>query len=211
MARYVAYLRVSTTGQGRSGLGLAAQQSAIELFLQPDDVVVAEFVEVQSGKNDERQELWKAIACAKKHDAKLLIAKLDRFSRKVSFIAGIMEQGIGLVVAEMPNATDFQLHIFAALAQEERRLISQRTRAALAEAKKRGVKLGSNAHALAEKHRREADIRAQALAPIVMPMLNRGLSLSEIARFLNAHALAAARGGQFRPQQVKNLIQRLLI
>ena len=139
--RYVAYFRVSTQKQGKSGLGLAAQKSLIENFLTPEDELVAEFVEVQSGKSDERTELWRAIAFAKRNGAKILIAKLDRFSRKVSFIAGIMEQGIGLVVAEMPNATDFQLHIFAALAQEERRLISDRTKGALREAKKRGVQL----------------------------------------------------------------------
>jgi len=209
MARYIAYLRVSTAGQGRSGLGLAAQQSAIERFLQPDDVVVAEFVEVQSGKNDERQELWKAIARAKRHDAKLLIAKLDRFSRKVSFIAGIMEQGIGLAVAEMPHATDFQLHIFAALAQEERRLISERTRAALAEAKKRGMQLGRNAHDLAVRHRKAADARAWAIAPIVLPLVDKGISLAKIAETLNGQGILTVRGKPFRTQQVKNLVSRI--
>ena len=108
MTRYVAYFRVSTEKQGKSGLGLAAQHSLIERFLSDGDEVIAEFVEVQSGKNDERVELWKAINHAKRHDAKLLIAKLDRFSRKVSFIASIMEQGIGLVVAEMPNGFNNQ-------------------------------------------------------------------------------------------------------
>ena len=148
MKRYVAYFRVSTASQGRSGLGLAAQRTKVAEFLGIGDEVVAEYVEVQSGKSDTRNELWRAIAHAKKQSAKILIAKLDRFSRKVSFIAGIMEQGIGLVVAEMPHATDFQLHIFAALAQEERRLISERTRNALAEAKRRGVVLGQNGSVL---------------------------------------------------------------
>ena len=190
-------------------MGLAAQRTTIDRFLTADDMVVAEFMEVQSGKKDERQELWKALACAKKHDAKLLIAKLDRFSRRVSFIAGIMEEGIGLAVAEMPNATDFQLHIFAALAQEERRLISQRTRAALAEAKKRGIKLGKNAQVLADKHRREADDRAQALASLLLPMVDCGMSLGAMALTLNGKGVSAARGGRFRAQQVKNLICRL--
>ena len=120
MTRYVAYFRVSTASQGRSGLGLAAQKTKIGEFLGNGDEIIAEYVEVQSGKSDSRTELWNAIAHAKKHSARILIAKLDRFSRKVSFIAGIMEQGIGLVVAEMPHATDFQLHIFAALAQSDR-------------------------------------------------------------------------------------------
>ena len=191
-------------------MGLSAQRTVINNFLSPDDEVVAEFVEVQSGKNDERVELWKAITAAKRNDAKLLIAKLDRFSRKVSFIAGIMEQGIGLVVAEMPHATDFQLHIFAALAQEERRLISERTRNALAEAKKRGVKLGKNGKILAERNREEADQRAETLRPVIGPMIDDGLSLSEIARQLNAMGIAPIRGKRFYAEQVKGIIQRLL-
>jgi DNA invertase Pin-like site-specific DNA recombinase len=200
MARYVAYFRVSTEKQGKSGLGLAAQHSLVERFLSDGDAVVAEYVEIQSGKNDERVELWKAINHAKRSDAKLLIAKLDRFSRKVSFIASIMEQGIGLVVAEMPNATDFQLHIFAALAQEERRLISERTRNALAEAKKRGVLLGKNAKVLAIRHRDEADSRAGALQPLIQPMIEQGLSLSEMARRLNAM--------QIRPFRVLIVVEK---
>lgn len=209
MTRYVAYFRVSTEKQGKSGLGLAAQRTLIERFLSDGDEVIAEFVEVQSGKNDERVELWKAIAHAKKQDAKILIAKLDRFSRKVSFIAGIMEQGIGLVVAEMPHATDFQLHIFAALAQEERRLISERTRNALAEAKKRGVELGKNGKALAAKHRQEADARADALRPVIMPMVEDGLSFREIARRLNRMGYKTARGRKFFTQQVAMIARRL--
>lgn len=210
MTRYVAYFRVSTEKQGKSGLGLAAQRTLIERFLSAGDEVIAEFVEVQSGKNDERVELWKAIAHAKKQDAKILIAKLDRFSRKVSFIAGIMEQGIGLVVAEMPHATDFQLHIFAALAQEERRLISERTRNALAEAKKRGVELGKNGKVLAVQRRQEADERAEGLRPVVMPMVEAGLSYSEIARRLNEQGIQTVNGRRFRAQQVKQVIGRLI-
>ncbi len=209
MARYVAYFRVSTEKQGKSGLGLAAQHSLIERFLSDGDEVIAEFVEVQSGKNDERVELWKAINHAKRNDAKLLIAKLDRFSRKVSFIASIMEQGIGLVVAEMPNATDFQLHIFAALAQEERRLISERTRNALAEAKKRGVQLGKNGKVLAEQNRKAADERAEALRPIIMPMVEQGLSFSEIARCFNAEGYRSFRGGRYYPEHISLLAKRL--
>ncbi|WP_298692967.1 recombinase family protein [uncultured Sphingomonas sp.] len=209
MQRYVAYFRVSTSTQGRSGLGLAAQQSKVQEFLQADDELIAEFVEVQSGKLDARVELWKAIGHAKKHSAKLLIAKLDRFSRKVSFIASIMEQGIGLVVADMPHATDFQLHIFAALAQEERRLISDRTRSALAEAKKRGVRLGPHATVLAVLHREDAMHRAIGLEPILRPMLIKGLSLSAIARNLNALGICGLRGGKFHAETVKAIVNRL--
>jgi DNA invertase Pin-like site-specific DNA recombinase len=209
MTRYVAYYRVSTEKQGRSGLGLAAQRTLIDTFLSDGDEVVAEFVEVQSGKNDERVELWKAIHHAKRTDAKLLIAKLDRFSRKVSFIAGIMEQGISLVVAEMPNATDFQLHIFAALAQEERRLISERTRNALAEAKKRGVQLGQNGKNLAAKHRQDAINRANEMRTVLASLRDEGLSLSGIASRLNLDEFRTATGRKFHPQQVKNMLERL--
>lgn len=209
MPRYVAYFRVSTEKQGRSGLGLAAQRSVIERFLTDQDELVAEFIEVQSGKDDDRAELWKAIAHAKRNDAKILIAKLDRFSRKVSFIAGIMEQGIGLVIAEMPNATDFQLHIFAALAQEERRLISERTRNALAEAKRRGAELGKNGKLLAAQNRKAAMDRAERLRPVIVPMVEAGTSLSQIARTLNDLGYTTTMGKPFRAEQVRNVVNRL--
>lgn len=208
MVDYVAYYRVSTTSQGRSGLGLAAQKSKIGEFLSVEGRLIGEFVEVQSGKSDDRTELWKAITFAKKHSAKIVIAKLDRFSRKVSFIAGIMEQGISLVVAEMPNATDFQLHIFAALAQEERRLISERTRSALAEAKKRGVVLGSNGRVLAERNRQQALETARQMEPIIKPLFDAGHSYSAIARILNDQGLASSKGGRFHPQTIKNIVSK---
>lgn len=209
MARYVAYFRVSTATQGRSGLGLAALRARIAEFVGENDEILAEYVEVQSGKSDARAELWKAIATAKRLSAKVLIAKLDRFSRKVSFIAGIMEQGVGLVVADMPNATDFQLHIFAALAQEERRLISERTRNALAEAKRRGTVLGRNAANLAIRHRQQAMVRATALAPIIFPLIQQGQSYSAIARHLNTLGIPTAKGGRFHPETAKKLVLRL--
>lgn len=209
MTRYVAYFRVSTASQGRSGLGLAAQRTKIDEFLESGDDVVAEFVEVQSGKSDTRTELWRAIAHAKKHSAKILIAKLDRFSRKVSFISGIMEQGIGLVVAEMPHATDFQLHIFAALAQEERRLISERTRNALAEAKRRGVVLGRNGSVLGAANRNLARQRAGLLEPILRPLLNDGLSYSAIARRLNESRVLPPTGRQYYAETVKSMARHL--
>lgn len=211
MARYVSYFRVSTAGQGRSGLGLAAQRTKVAAFLEPADQVLGEFIEVESGRSDTRTELWRAIAFAKKHSAKLLIAKLDRFSRKVSFIAGIMEQGIGLVVAEMPNATDFQLHIFAALAQEERRLISERTRNALAEAKKRGVVLGANGVVLATRNRQRAIDHAHSLEPMLRPLIDQKQSYSAIARHLNALGIPSANGGRFHAETAKSVVQRLRV
>ena len=128
MERYVAYMRVSTERQGRSGLGLAAQRKLIGEFVEGHGELCGEFIEVQSGRKANREILWQAIKEAERVKAKLVIARLDRFSRNVSFIAQVMDKGIGLTIAEMPTATDFQLHIFAALAQEERRLISVRDR-----------------------------------------------------------------------------------
>ena len=211
MARYVAYYRVSTAKQGRSGLGLGAQKARVLEFVGESDEIIAEYVEVQSGKSDARIELWKAIAVAKRQSAKVLIAKLDRFSRKVSFIAGIMEQGVGLVVADMPNATDFQLHIFAALAQEERRMISERTRNALAEARRRGVRLGVNGAALAAHNRRQALDHAFTLEPVVRPLIESGQSYSAIARHLNSLGIPTAKGGRFYPETTKNVVRRLIM
>lgn len=208
MARYVAYFRVSTEKQGRSGLGLAAQRTSIERFLADGDEIIAEYVEVHSGRKDNRTELWKAIDYAKRNKAKILIAKLDRFSRKVSFIARLMDEGIGLTIAEMPNATDFQLHIFAALAQEERRLISERTRRALAEAKRRGVELGKNGSVLAIKNRKAANQFAKFLGPEIHRLNSQGMSLSSMATELNERGLRTWRGRYFRPQTVKNILVR---
>jgi len=204
---YVAYYRVSTERQGKSGLGLAAQKRKIEEFLTASDALIGDFCDIQSGRDDARVELQKALALAKHENAKLIIARLDRFSRRVSFIANILEQGIGLVCAEMPNATDFQLHIFAALAQEERRLISERTRAALAEAKRRGKILGANGRSLAAKNRKAADeFASQLRSKLGADVMGR--SYSEIARHLNEAGIMTATGRNFYPQTVKNYLGR---
>lgn len=211
MSRYVAYLRVSTSKQGKSGLGLAAQKSKISDFLSDGDELLAEFVETESGRNDSREQLWKAMHHAKRSSAKLLIAKLDRFSRRVSFISRVMEEGVGLAVADMPHATDFQLHIFAALAQEERRLISERTKAALEEAKRRGVVLGKNGKLLAAKNREEAARFAAHLLPQIKSLIHEGESLSAISRHLNALEVQTARGRKFHPQTIKNILQHEIL
>jgi DNA invertase Pin-like site-specific DNA recombinase len=208
VTKFVAYFRVSTERQGKSGLGLAAQHRKISDFVANTGTLIAEFCDVQSGKDDSRVELQKAIQLAKREKAKIVIARLDRFSRRVSFIASILEQGIGLVCAEMPNATDFQLHIFAALAQEERRLISERTKAALAEAKRRGKILGANGRNLAATNRMAADEFASRLRAILDADLLR-CSYSEIARHLNDAGVLTATGRKFYPQTVKNYLNRI--
>jgi DNA invertase Pin-like site-specific DNA recombinase len=207
VSKFIAYFRVSTERQGRSGLGLAAQHRKITEFVAGAGTLIAEFSDVQSGRDDSRVELQRAIQLAKRENAKIVIARLDRFSRRVSFIASILEQGIGLVCAEMPNATDFQLHIFAALAQEERRLISERTKAALAEAKRRGKILGSNGRNLAAKNREAANEFACHLRmKLDADVLRR--SYSEIARHLNEAGVTTITGRKFYPQTVKNYLSR---
>lgn len=206
--RYVAYYRVSTSKQQRSGLGLAAQKEAIMHFLKIDDELVSEFVETVSGKRNDRAQLSEAIKVARRSGAKLLIAKLDRFSRKVSFIARMMESDVGIVIADMPTATEFQLHIFAALAQEERRLISARTKAALKQAKLRGVPLGMNGRKLAQANQAAARQRAYGMTSI-LPCEWREMSYSSIAKHLNSIGARSARGSIFYPQTVKNLVIQL--
>ncbi|MGO7651734.1 recombinase family protein [Rhizobium ruizarguesonis] len=203
--KYVAYYRVSTSKQQRSGLGLAAQRETIANFLQTNDELVDEFVETVSGRRDDRVQLAEAIKTARKCSARLVIAKLDRFSRRVSFIARMMESDVGIVVADMPTASAFQLHIFAALAQEERRLISARTKAALAQAKKRGVQLGANGKILAEQNRNRAVWHALELEPF-LPGGWREMSYSKIAKYLNTSGVTTSLGSNFHAQTVKNLI-----
>ncbi|MEX3314766.1 recombinase family protein [Sulfitobacter sp. PS-8MA] len=206
MAEYVVYYRVSTERQGRSGLGLEAQRARVQQFLQPADNVIAEFTEIQSGKRDDRAELWNAINLVKKTRSKLLTPKLDRFSRKVSFISRIIDQGIELAVCEHPNVSTFFLHLLACFAEEERRQISERTKAALRAAKKRGTVLGRNAQALAAQRRLEK----QEFFETVRAEFERAIaddgSFSGAARLLNDRGVKTAKGGKWYPQTVKNYL-----
>lgn len=202
MVDYVVYYRVSTERQGRSGLGLDAQRSMVERFLTSTDTIIAEFTEIESGKNDKRSELWKAITLVKKTKAKLLIPKLDRFSRKVSFIAGIIDQGVELVVCEHPNVNTFFLHLLACFAEEERRQISERTKAALAEAKKRGRVLGVNGKALAAARRQQKREFVETNLPAFKAIWDQAPSASEAARRLNAAKLKTPKGTKWYPATV---------
>ena len=217
MKRYVIYRRVSTDEQGKSGLGLEAQDRDIRLYLegysdQPFEVV-AEFTEVASGSDDRRPELTKALDMARKHGAELLVAKLDRLSRKVSFIASLLDdRKVQLRVAAMPQADKFQLHIYAALAEQEREFISIRTKAALKEAKARGVKLGGARDKTLKRNQevqRKATERAQNVAGLIQPLREAGKSLREIAAELNRAGVRTARGGEWQASQVKRTIERL--
>lgn len=214
---YVIYKRVSTEEQGRSGLGLEAQDRDIELYLSTYSEVpyevIGTFTDVLSGANDGRPELEKAIALARSTGAELLVAKLDRLSRKVSFIASLMDdKKLALRVASMPHADKFQLHIYAALAEQERDFISTRTKAALAAAKARGVKLGGlrpNTERRNEALRAGALDRAKRVEKFVRPLHAEGKSLRDIAELMNAAGIPTARGGNWQASQVKRVLDRL--
>jgi DNA invertase Pin-like site-specific DNA recombinase len=217
MKQYVIYRRVSTTEQGKSGLGLEAQDRDIRLYLdgyseQPYEII-GEFLEIATATDDQRPELTKALNMARSHGAELLVAKLDRLSRKVSFIATLMDDlKVNLRVASMPHADKFQLHIYAALAEQEREFISIRTKAALKEAKARGVKLGGARDKTMKRNaavQANAKARAEKVQGIIEPLREAGKSLREIAAELNKAGVKTARGGEWQASQVKRTIERL--
>ena len=217
MKQYVVYKRVSTASQGESGLGLEAQERDIRLFLEAySDTpyeVIAECTDVLSGKIADRPQLQEALALVRSTGAELLVAKLDRLSRKVSFIAALMDDPkVKMRVASMPHADKFQLHIYAALAEQEREFIRLRTTAALAEAKARGVKLGGLRDKTMQRNaaiQANAAARARKVAGIVVPLREAGKPLQEIADHLNSAGVPTARGGSWQPSQVKRVLDRL--
>jgi DNA invertase Pin-like site-specific DNA recombinase len=217
MKRYVIYRRVSTEDQGKNGHGIDAQTRDIELFLsnfseEPYEVV-GEFEDHLSGKSADRPQLAKALEMVRTTGAELLVSKLDRLSRKVSYIAAIMDDPkVKLRVASMPYADNFQLHIYAALAEQEREFISTRTKAALAEAKAKGKKLGGLRDKTMKRNaavQANAKARADKVAGVVLPLRQQGATLREIAEALNTSGVATARGGKWQPSQVKRVLERL--
>ncbi len=217
MRQYVVYLRVSTEDQGRSGLGLEAQRRDVDVFLTSfSDLpfeILGEFVEVQSGGDNDRPELGKALDLVRKTGAELLVAKLDRLSRRVAFIANIIEdKRVRLRVASMPYADTFQLHVYAALAEQERAFISARTKAALQAAKARGVKLGGMRDATGKRNdakKAKADVEALKVIEIVRAFQAQGLSLRAVAGRLNDLGVKTPRGASWSAVQVSRVVQRV--
>jgi len=216
--RFIAYYRVSTARQGRSGLGLEAQQRAVMDYLNGGRWKLAgEYTEVESGKRTDRPELAKAIGACRRHKATLVIAKLDRLSRDAHFLLGLQKAGVEFVAADMPTANRLTVGIMALVAEEERRMISKRTKEALAAARRRGVKLGSPApergaavglpRAAVARKRKAADF-ASSVLPAIKELRATGLSLRSIAKELTDKGIASPRGGSWGPQMVANVLAR---
>jgi len=215
--KFVAYFRVTTGKQGRSGLGLDAQRKAVRDYLDGGTwSLIGEFTEVESGKRNERPELVKALAACKRNKAKLVIAKLDRLSRNLAFIATLMESGVEFVAVDNPHANKLTVHILAAVAQHEREMIAQRTKDALQAAKARGVALG-NPRLADVRSRAVASVKAVAdrfaknVAPIIREIQSTGIASHRgIARSLNSRGIATARGGEWTAVQVGSILRRVL-
>jgi DNA invertase Pin-like site-specific DNA recombinase len=223
MKRTVAYLRVSTQRQRRSGLGIEAQRAAIARFAEAEGLeIVAEFVEAETGKGfdalDRRPQLAAALASARAAKCSVVVAKLDRLSRDVAFVSGLMVQRVPFIVAELGRDADpFLLHLYAALAEKERRLIAERTKAALAAKKAAGAKLGNprNAAQAAEVGRTvqvtAADAFVAGLMPVIEAIRRTGVTtLEAMTQALNQRFIRSARGGRWYASSVANLLNRAL-
>ncbi len=205
----VTYLRVSTDRQGQSGLGLEAQRAAVASYVEAGRLL-GEFVEVESGRKDDRPQLAAALALCRQHKARLVIAKLDRLARSVALISGLMESGVEFVAADMPEANRFMLHIMAAVAEHEREMISQRTRAALAAAKARGTRLGNPRPDTAKARAAwsETAVRfRKAVLPHIHALQAEGRSLRGIAAGLNEKGVSRPRGGLWHAASVAAALQ----
>jgi DNA invertase Pin-like site-specific DNA recombinase len=214
ITKAVAYLRVSTDKQGQSGLGLEAQREAVARYVAANGVeLIGEYIEVETGKGanalSKRPKLVAALADAKKAKAGLIIAKLDRLARNVHFISGLMETGVEFAVADMPNADRFQLHLFAALAEKEAEVISQRTKAALAAAKERGTELGKHGKTLAAANKAEAMDRLEPIAADLLALRAEGLSMRKMVEALNDRGVPSPAGGRWHPSSLHKALARL--
>ncbi len=221
MRNVIAYLRVSTNKQGKSGLGIEAQRAAIARFVEAEGLdLLGEHIEIETGKGsdalDRRPVLRETLALARKAKASVVVAKLDRLSRDVAFIANLMAQRVAFIVTELGTDADpFMLHIYAALAQKERAMISERTRVALAQKKAQGAMLGNRtnlpiAQAMgAAATQAVANTFAANVVPLVRDLQAAGLTTTRaIAEALNVRGIRTARGGEWHHSTVRNLLAR---
>ncbi|HEX8375489.1 MAG TPA: recombinase family protein [Geminicoccaceae bacterium] len=215
MPSYIAYLRVSTQRQGASGLGLEAQQAAVERHVAGRGDLLRTFTEVESGRRDDRPELLAALAACRRAKAVLVIAKLDRLARSVALISRLMESGVEFVACDMPEANRFVLHVLAAVAEHERAMISERTRAALAAARARGVRLGARpgtaTTAATAGRRRLAAAWLETVRPELEREAGEGASLRRIAAALNRRGIGTRTGKEWGPGQVRRALLALAV
>jgi len=216
MSGFVGYYRVSTAGQGRSGLGLDAQKASVAAFVRSRaGTVVAEFEEIESGAKKARPRLTAAIAYCRANKATLVIAKIDRLARDVAFVSALYASDVEFVAADMPQACKMTVQIMAVMAEHERDLISQRTRASLEAAKRRGVRLGNPAAAAISPrgvaaNKAAADDFALRLAPTINAMRAGGItSYARLAATLEASRIKTQRGGMWTAAGVRNIILRI--
>jgi DNA invertase Pin-like site-specific DNA recombinase len=214
--RFIAYYRVSTAKQGRSGLGLEAQKAAVPAYLNGGSWTLAdEFVEVESGKLSDRPELARALEACSLIGATLVIAKLDRLTRNVAFLANLMEAGVEFVACDNPHARKFTVHILAAVAELEREQIAARTKAALAASKARGKQLGGyrggpvpDGRAGTAGKRAKADSFAARVTPTVVKLREQGKSLHQVAADLTSKGIKTAQGGIWTATAVRRVLAR---
>jgi DNA invertase Pin-like site-specific DNA recombinase len=213
--RYIAYLRVSTDRQGGEGYGIEAQRKAVRDRLDGGKwKLIGEYVEVESGRRRSRPKLAEALAACKKHKAKLIVGKLDWLARDTRFLLAVLDSGVEVLFCDLPQIPGamgcFLVTLLAVVAELEAGLISERTKAALAAAKRRGVQLGvTGAETLAPRWRAEAAQRAATLAPIVRELQSKGYSLRRMAAELTRRKIATPRGGKWHAETVKMVVRRL--
>lgn len=216
MAAFVGYYRVSTQAQGKSGLGLEAQRESVRAYVESvGGDLIAHFEEIESGGKVERTQLQAALRYCRMKRTMLVIAKLDRLARNVHFISQLMESGVEFIAADMPAANKLTIHIIAAMAEYERDVIAQRTKASLMAAKARGVPLGNPNAALVSrlgvaKNRELADEYARRMMPVIGSLRAAGAtSYQKLAVALEATGARTQRGGQWTAAGVRNIILRV--
>ena len=211
MSDFVVYLRCSTGKQEQSGLGIEAQREAVQRYAsQIGSIILDEFVETESGAKANRSQLTKALTLCRKSNAILLIARLDRLSRSLSFVAQLLDANVDIRCADMPEANRLLLQMMAVFSEHERQMIRDRTKAALAAAKARGVKLGTHGKVLAAANHKDAMLHAEALRAAIRDARSSGCeTLTQIACYLTENGHETAGGGPWHPMTVKRVLKRL--